>query len=294
MSDYSHRYHAGNHGDVFKHAALLACLAPLTAPGAPPLTCVDTHAGEGHYRLGSTGEWTEGIGRLDAARPAPPPALAALLGALARTGAVARIPNRGGEYPGSPRLMQGALRPGDTLVAFERDPAAAAVLARVLGGTGAARARTGDGFAGLAALAAESAAGRRLFVHIDPPYTDKAEWTQVVDALAGLVAARPDAGALLWYPIKSLTRPNALHAALRARSVAAAVVELHVTPQEVKRNALHGSGVVLVGVAPPVVEQISALAAALGPLLATHDGRWWTRTLGWTPASAPAPGVAPG
>jgi 23S rRNA (adenine2030-N6)-methyltransferase len=294
LSDYSHRYHAGNHGDVFKHAALLACLAPLTAAGAPPLTCVDTHAGEGHYRLGSTGEWTEGIGRLDAAGPASSPALTGLTKALARAGAATRMPNRGGEYPGSPRLMHGALRPGDTLVAFERDPVAASALARVLGPSDAARARTGDGFAGLATLAAAPSGGRRLFVHVDPPYTDKAEWSQVVDALATLVAARPDAGALLWYPIKSLTRPNVLHAALRARGVGAAVVELHVTPQEIKRNALHGSGVVLVGVAPAVVEQISALAAALGPLLATHDGRWWTRTLGWSPASTPAPGVAPG
>jgi 23S rRNA (adenine2030-N6)-methyltransferase len=264
LSDYSHRYHAGN------------------------------HAGEGHYRLGSTGEWTEGIGRLDAAGPTSRAALAGLIDALARAGAATRIPNRGGEYPGSPRLMRGTLRPGDTLVAFERDPVAASALARALGPSGAASARTGDGFAGLAALATQPAGDRRLFVHVDPPYTDKAEWSQVVDALAALVAARADAGALLWYPIKSLTRPNVLHAALRARGIGAAVVELHVTPQEIKRNALHGSGVVLVGVARSVVEQITALAAALGPVLATHDGRWWTRALGWSPASTAAPEGAAG
>ncbi len=282
MSDYSHRYHAGNHGDVFKHAALLACLAPLTAPGARPLTCLDTHAGEGHYRLGSTGEWTEGIGRLDAGPEPTNAALAELRAALARTGAARRVPHRGGEYPGSPRLMFGALRPQDALVAFEREPGAAAALSRVLGETLGAKVRSGDGFTGLTEVAAGLPSDRALFVHIDPPYTDKAEWTQVVDALATLANTRADAQAMLWYPIKSLTRPNTLHAALRARGVAADVVELHVTPQEIKRNALHGSGVLLVGAPGGVVERIAGLATALGPRLATHGGRYGVRVTGWT------------
>ncbi|MFZ4739261.1 MAG: 23S rRNA (adenine(2030)-N(6))-methyltransferase RlmJ, partial [Bradymonadia bacterium] len=62
---YSHRFHAGNHADVFKHLALVALLEASTRAGAAPVTYLETHAGEGRYTLGPTGEWTEGIGKLD-------------------------------------------------------------------------------------------------------------------------------------------------------------------------------------------------------------------------------------
>src|SRR5580765_782598 len=58
--DYSHRHHAGNVGDVWKHCALVEILRAATGRVA----YVESHAGEGRYPLGPTGEWTEGIGRL--------------------------------------------------------------------------------------------------------------------------------------------------------------------------------------------------------------------------------------
>lgn len=279
-SDYSHRFHAGNHGDVFKHAALLAFIEAL-ARAPEPLLFVETHAGEGRYTLGSTGEWTEGIGRLDAAPPpAPGSPLAPFAAALARASAARRTPNRGGPYPGSPALALGALRPADRAVLYERSPEAASALRRAMAGEVRARVEEGDGLAGLLSQTGPE----RLLVHIDPPYTDKAEWTQVADALVALLRGRPTAAAMLWYPIKSLTRPNALHAELRRRGVAAEVVELHVTPQDVPRNALHGSGLVLVGAPPGLAGTLAAQGAALGPLLATHAGRWQVRTQGWAGA----------
>ncbi len=285
MSDYSHRFHAANHGDVFKHAVLVAALAEATQGDRPPLTYVETHSGEGQYRLANTGEWTEGIARLDAAPPTP--ALAEFRAALARAGAATRVPNRGGDYPGSPKLALGALRPQDTAALFEKDAQAAAALTRALGHDKRARITHGDGWAGLTALAeAPQETSRRLFVHIDPPYTDKDEWTQAAVALQRLCTLRPDARAILWYPIKSLTRPNALQADLRRLGVPGVAVELHVTSQEIKRNALHGSGVLLVGASTGLVERASALAAALGPLMATHDARWFTRSVGWGVSAA--------
>lgn len=280
MSDYSHRFHAANHGDVFKHAVLLAVLSELTRAGRPPVCFVETHAGEGQYRLANTGEWTEGIARVDAAPDLP--ALAEFRGALARAGAAKRVPHRGGDYPGSPRLALGALRPTDTAHLFEKDPAAAQALERALGHEPRARITRGDGYAGLSSVAAHLTPGHTLFAHLDPPYTDKDEWTQVASAIQALRARHLEACAMLWYPIKSLTRPNALLADLRRHGVPGAAVELHVTPQEIKRNALHGSGVVLVGLNSTLVERASALAAALGPLMATHDGRWFSRAQGWT------------
>lgn len=264
-SDYSHRFHAGNHGDVFKHAVLLAVIEALPRP----MCYVETHAGEGRYRLGPTGEWTEGIGRLDAAGDLP--ALEAFRRALARAGAAKRTPNRGGDYPGSPLLALGALGPGDTAVLYERDAAAAQALTRATAHDARVRVHAADAWG-----AALPEAG---LVHIDPPYTDKDEWSQAAAAVSRLHKA--GAAVMLWYPIKSLTRPNALLAELRQRGTSGAAVELHVTPQEIKRNALHGSGVVLCGAPPGVVQQAAALAAALGPVFATHEGRWSTRVVGW-------------
>jgi 23S rRNA (adenine2030-N6)-methyltransferase len=288
LSDYSHRFHAANHGDVFKHAVLVAALAEATQGDRPPLTFVETHSGEGQYRLANTGEWTEGIARLDAvASERISAGLAEFRAALARAGAATRVPNRGGDYPGSPRLALGALRPQDTAALFEKDAQAAAALTRALGHDKRARITHGDGWVGLAALAETTQEpSRRLFAHIDPPYTDKDEWTQAATALQTLRARRPDARAILWYPIKSLTRPNALMADLRRLGVPGVAVELHVTPQEIKRNALHGSGVLLVGASTALVERASALAAALGPLMATHDARWFTRSVGWGVSAA--------
>jgi hypothetical protein len=64
-ADYSHRFHAGNVGDVWKHCVLVAVLRRIA--GAGRVAYLDTHAGEGRYALGPTGEWTEGIGRLSGA-----------------------------------------------------------------------------------------------------------------------------------------------------------------------------------------------------------------------------------
>ncbi len=293
MSDYSHRFHAGNHGDVFKHAALLLLLeAVTTAAGKAPLTYIETHSGEGRYTLGSTGEWTEGIGRLDAAPGAGDhPGASGFQRALIRAGA-RRVPNRGGDYLGSPLLALGALRPTDRVVLFERNPEAATALRRAVAADKRAQVEVGDGLAGLTSLLARLKPDDRPCVHLDPAYTEKEEWAAIAQSVAALHRTRPNAVSMLWYPIKSLTRPNTLHNDLRRLGVAAAAVELHVTPQEIKRNALHGSGLVLCNAPPALVPAVGALAAWLGPFLATHDGRYFVRTLGW---AAPGGGwAAPG
>ena len=64
--NYRHAYHAGNHGDVLKHATLTAAIGLLHDKPAP-LFLLDTHAGIGVYDLtgveaGKTGEFESGIG----------------------------------------------------------------------------------------------------------------------------------------------------------------------------------------------------------------------------------------
>ena len=67
--NYRHAYHAGNFADVVKHAVLALVIEHLKLKPAP-FRVIDTHAGIGVYDLSSeaaqkTGEWREGIGRVD-------------------------------------------------------------------------------------------------------------------------------------------------------------------------------------------------------------------------------------
>ena len=62
MFSYRHAFHAGNHGDVLKHAVLIACLHHLTQKDTG-LTVIDTHAGAGLYRLDGDYARTSGEGR---------------------------------------------------------------------------------------------------------------------------------------------------------------------------------------------------------------------------------------
>ena len=50
---YSHRFHAGNVGDVWKHCVLSALLDALVAR-SDALYAYETHAGCGRYLLGPT------------------------------------------------------------------------------------------------------------------------------------------------------------------------------------------------------------------------------------------------
>ena len=130
--NYRHGYHAGNFADVLKHTALCELLRLLTAKDKK-LFVLDTHAGAGGYDLASglarrTGEAEAGIARLvGSPRAGMPPAVARYLAAVA---AYDRKfgPAGGGirRYPGSPRLVRMALRPGDRFIACELHPGGSA------------------------------------------------------------------------------------------------------------------------------------------------------------------------
>lgn len=277
MTTYSHRYHAGNHADVLKHVALLTVLKAATARATGVVTYVETHAGEGRYALGPTGEWTEGIGRLDHAAASTRAALSEYLEHLSGLGAATRTPNRGGAYPGSPLFALSVLRATDRARLVEKQAEAVDALRRAVAHDARAEVLHGDGWTTLRSTLGALVEGgaRRTVVHIDPAFNDPDEWRVAGDAL--VACQRAGVQAALWYPIKSLTRPNALLARLGAERVGATTVEAHVTPLDTKRNALNGSGVALVGVEPEVIFALAARAAALSEALATHEGRYTVR-----------------
>jgi 23S rRNA (adenine2030-N6)-methyltransferase len=259
--DYAHARHAGNAGDVLKHVGLLAILEELLREPAP-LTYVETHAGDGVYPLGSAGEWGEGVLRLWDAHEG----LVGRYAALVRQQSLAAA--RPQAVPGSPLIARAVLREKDRMVLHEIDPRSAGVLRRSVP---TAEVHEGDGLSALPA-----AAHGRALVLIDPPYTQKQEWTDAARAMER-IAGSP---AALWYPIKALTRPRALIAELAKLGVHGTAVELHWTPLRLRRERLNGAGLILAGVPRAAVASLSAVLPELGARLQTH-GEWGAVQIGF-------------
>lgn len=260
-SDYSHHLHAGNVGDVWKHLVLVEVLTQLTGDVA----YVETHAGEGSYALATTGEWTEGIGRLWSATS---PILARYLDLCRAHGGPT-------SYPGSPVLARAILGPDAPLALWERDEKTAARLASVLGDSHT-RVTCADGLVALDGALASSSA-RTVVALVDPPWSRKGDWHDVPEVLVAAVQRHPRACLLLWYPVKSLTRPNAMMDRLAAAGVTGVAAELVTTPLEHQRRRLNGSGMLLVNAPAVAVEHIAAAAPAIGALCATFPGTWSLR-----------------
>ena len=276
--DYSHRFHAGNVGDVWKHCALVEILRQSAGSGSG-VVYLDTHAGEGRYALGPTGEWTEGIGRLWNRDAGTDDAVSRYVALCRRLGVGTDRPER---YPGSPVFARAVLGPTAELVLWEREPAALAALGVALGDDAAARLDGGDGLAALGdAIAAAERGAETVVVLVDPPYTQKADWIAIPDALVRGVAASTRACVMLWYPVKSLTRPNAMIARLAAAGVPATIAELVTTPLDQQRRRLNGSGVLVVRPPAGAMETIAAAAPVVGAACATQRGWWSFRMQTW-------------
>lgn len=273
--DYHHRFHAGNVGDVWKHCALLACLrahSPATA-----LHAIETHAGTGRYKLGPTGEWTAGLGRLTHLDMGRDPLVDHYLTTLRAVGVWRERPL---VYPGSPLLIRHHLTDNSTLTAFELIDDTFARLHQSLGDDPLVDLHHGDGLQGaLQHLHPDDP--RPCLVHIDPSYLEKSEWQQVTDTVIELLQRQPRACILVWYPIKSLTRPNALRNRLQAATPTGTTLDLITTPIERKRNRLNGSGVALLNAPDGTVAALSHAAATLGPACATRGGQWALHVHHW-------------
>lgn len=204
--NYRHGYHAGNFADVLKHVALCELLRLLTAKDKK-LFVLDTHAGAGGYDLASglarrTGEAEAGIVRLAAApHSGMPAAVARYLSAVAaydrKFGPVGGQLRR---YPGSPRLVRAALRPGDRFIACEMHPEEALALKREFAGDRAVDVRQADGYKALKALLPP--VERRGLVLIDPPFEASDEFERLSRALRQGVRRFATGCYAVWYPIK--------------------------------------------------------------------------------------------
>jgi 23S rRNA (adenine2030-N6)-methyltransferase len=266
--NYRHAFHAGNFADVHKHAVLARIIVHLSDKPAA-FRIIDTHAGAGRYDLDGelasrTNEWREGIGRLLSATSAPKvqALLAPYLGAVA-------LARAGGRriYPGSPALACALMRRQDRLIACEREPGAAAALARLLARERRAKAIEIDGWTGVSAYIPPRE--RRGLVLIDPPFEDSEEFARLPERLAAAHRKWPTGIVLLWYPLKTRREADTVAAALKAAGIAKILrSELTIAPPKAD-GPLSGSGLIVIN--PPW--RLDEELAVLGPALAALLGR---------------------
>lgn len=264
MLSYRHGFHAGNAGDVLKHAALAAALSLLTRKDRP-LCYLESHAGAGRYDLAAaraqkTGEYRAGIGRLWDRADAPA-ALAPYLQAV-------RAENPDGvlrRYPGSPAVAATLLRPDDRLVLMELNANDGEALRAAFHHDHRVAVHRRDGYEGLVALVPPRE--RRGLALVDPSYEVESDYDDVVTAVAAAHARWPGGGYAIWYPLLEGGRAKRLERALAGTGLRRILCsELRVDRRD--GPGMKGAGMLWVN--PPYT-----LDVALRDLLP-----WLSRTLG--------------
>jgi 23S rRNA (adenine2030-N6)-methyltransferase len=282
--NYRHAFHAGNFADVFKHLCLARILLHLRDKPAP-FRVIDTHAGAALYDLegeeaNRTGEWREGIGRLDAA-PLPPPAAELAAPYLSALRVVNPHPPLR-HYPGSPLIAHHLLRPQDRLLACEIEARAAAALSRHLRAAAPDQSRRAnqakvlriDGF--LALNAGVPVRERRGLVFIDPPYERGDDFVQAADAAVAAYRKWPTGIFFLWYPIKSRDGPERIARALHSAAVGKVLrVELQASAV-LPGGGMSACGVILINPPWKLPAELEILLPVLADVLGRGAGRGYT------------------
>ena len=278
--NYRHVFHAGNFADALKHSALCELLRLLTAKDKK-LFVLDTHAGAGGYDLAGdaakrTGEAAAGVARLvEAAKSGAPPAVARYLAAVS---AYDRKFASRGHYPGSPRLIRAALRPGDRFVACELHAAESLALKREFAGDKAVEVRVADGYQAMKALLPPPE--RRGLMLIDPPFEAPDEFERLTRALRGGLRRFATGCYAVWYPIKDHDAVEAFVAAFAD----ARALRLELGVPEIAPGKLADCGLLVVN--PPWKFE-EAMRESLPWIARALNGH---ARIGGSPASVPVPG----
>jgi 23S rRNA (adenine2030-N6)-methyltransferase len=265
--NYRHAFHAGNHADVFKHAALTFVLERL-AEKPQPFAVLDTHAGIGLYDLASdearrTGEWEAGVGRVFENGLVSAPAYVGVLRALNPAGLSA--------YPGSPEIARRLMRDQDRLIACELHPEDVAALKGLYRSDPRVMIHHRDGYEAIGALTPP--AERRGLVFIDPPFEAKDEAERLARALVEHLRQWPTGTFMAWYPIKDGRAGEVLSkAVIAARAPKTLRAEFIVCPMDGARLA--GGGLIVCNPPWRLDEKLRALCEELGGVLGDGLTSW--------------------
>jgi 23S rRNA (adenine2030-N6)-methyltransferase len=265
--NYRHVFHAGNHADVFKHAALTLLLEHLRSK-PQPFAVLDTHAGVGAYDLASDGaqrtkEYEAGVALVFGRPLAAAPAYAGLLAAL--------NPNGLAVYPGSPEIAARMLRGDDRLILCELHPEDAVALRARYRDDPRIHVHRRDGYE--AAVALVPPPERRGLVLIDPPYEAPDEAARMAATLTAALRRWPAGVFAAWYPIKDQAIGDALAAAARAGGFPKTLrAEFCAYPMDGEPMA--GGGLLIANAPWKLDEKLEALCVELHPILGEGHGSW--------------------
>lgn len=269
--NYRHAFHAGNHCDVLKHAALALALARLAAK-EKPFMVLDTHAGRGLYDLESeaalrSGEHSGGIGRIFE-DPAAPAALGPYFEAIRRQNPFGGLR----WYPGSPAIVRDALRPGDSLTLCELHPEERAALEAAMESDRQVRIYDRDGYQAVRAFLPP--AERRGLVLIDPPFEQPGEYERLAEAVADGVKRWANGIFMIWRPIKDKAGYNEFVRSVEGMAIEKTLAaELSVAPQT--ENRLTGSGLFFINPPFGLSDALAEILPYLARTLAIAPGGGW-------------------
>jgi 23S rRNA (adenine2030-N6)-methyltransferase len=258
--NYRHAFHAGNHTEVFKHAALVAILEHL-ARKPQGFVVLDTHAGLGLYDLTceqaqKTLEYEQGAARVFDVKSESVPAYSDLLRELNPAGLKA--------YPGSPEIVLRLLRPQDRLIACELHPADAETLSLRYGHEDQVAVHHRDGYEAIGAFTPPPE--RRGLVFIDPPYEKTDEAATLVRAIGRGLRKWPTGVFLAWYPIKDRRIADTLSSAAANEGWPKTLrAEFQIRPRD--DLGLAGGGIIVCNAPWKLDDTLAALGAELIPLL---------------------------
>jgi len=265
--NYRHAFHAGNHLDVFKHAALTFVLEWLLQKPRG-FAVLDTHAGIGSYDLiceeaQRTREYEDGAAKVIGPGLESAPAYVELLRTMNPAGLAT--------YPGSPEIIRHFLRDEDRLIACELHPEDAAVLKARYRGDARIAVHHRDGYEAIGAFTPPKE--RRGLVFVDPPYEERDEGERLAEALTAGLKKWPGGTFMAWYPIKDSLIGDGLARAAKAGGFPK-TLRAEFLPYPRDNLRLAGGGLLICNAPWRLDERLTALCEELGGLLGDGQASW--------------------
>jgi 23S rRNA (adenine2030-N6)-methyltransferase len=273
--NYRHAYHAGNIGDVLKHAVLARLIVYMQRKDKP-FRILDTHAGIGQYDLTATetqktGEWQQGIGKVMSAEL---PADAAEL--LAPWLDVVRAQNPDGSltsYPGSPALARSLMRRMDRLTLTELHPEDFRTLSELFAGDHQVKTIHLDGWLALGSFLPPKE--KRGLAVIDPAFEVTDEFDRLARGVCTAWKRWPSGTYAIWYPLKDRKGLKRFHLALEESGVRdVLVLELNVG-QSGPDTAMLGSGMTIINPPFTLAGEMRTVLPVLTEILCQGPGAGW-------------------
>ncbi|MER8578962.1 23S rRNA (adenine(2030)-N(6))-methyltransferase RlmJ [Mesorhizobium sp. M1423] len=273
--NYRHVFHAGNHTEVFKHAALTLILERLLQKSSP-FAVLDTHGGIGIYDLNSeeavrTNEKDAGVNKVFGKAISAAPMYVEVLDALNEQSLKV--------YPGSPELVRHALRENDRLIVCELHREDGLLLKERYRKDRRISVHQRNGYEAVGAML--PLPERRGLVFIDPPFEREDETDQIAIALQAGFRKWATGIFAVWYPIKDAHLGDSVaNAAIGAGFNN--VLRAEFCPYRRDGVILAGSGLIVCNPPWRIDERLQRLCQELAALLGGNHSSWSVK-----PASGP-------